>query len=451
MNQKRVISTIFAFVLVLACCSCSPKPETPEQVIEKMQAAMTETPCSQVQMSMDMTMALDAGELGVQEISTTVTNDMTVSQEPVSGYTVSSVDVSYGGEPIQTFTENYSIVEDGELVSYIYSSGVWMKIPTGQTVEELKESVSSINIDAGNAVIDESVTELDGKEVICLTTQLSGSSLENVLDGMLEGIGLDDPTMSEAAETVSSFDYSALSCDTKIYLDKETYLPISEEMTFSGMSEMMAPLYSTLGITIDVTACTATASYLSYEQQEEISLPDGASEKALAWDRLIAGDPENGNGTYTIREGSYLIDLTAPEGFELTDKGYDHVYFTRDDHRQIKYTMYYGFAEDLATEPDKQLNRYGNLPKNVSREQMTLDGDFFTFDCDIVGVEWDSYEEGLTYAWAELGSDGIATYYLFVEVTDGFNDGLGNSKSADMTPDEFMSYLNAGTLSELME
>lgn len=451
MNQKRITLIILSFILALACCSCSPKPETPEQVIEKMQIAMAETPFGKAQLVMDMTMALDAGDLGVQEISTTLTNDITISQDPVSGYTTSTVEVSYGDEPVQTFGESYSVVEEGELVSYSHSSGVWMKLSTGQTVEELKSSTSSVNIDINNAVIDESVTELNDRKVICLTTQLSGSSMNGVLDSMLEGIGLDASAMSEAAETVSSFDLSALSCDAKIILDKETYLPISEEVIISGMSDVLAPLYDTLGMTVDITTCTATISFLSYEPQDEITLPEGASEKAIAWERLIAGDPENGDGTFTIREGSYLMDITAPEGFELDEKGYDHVYFTRDDHRQVKYTMHYGSADNFAAEIDSKLNRYGDLPKNISREQMTLDGSNFTFNCDIIGVDWSSYEEGLTYAWAELGSDGVATYYLFVEITDGFNDGMGNSKSADMTPDEFMAYLNAGTLSELME
>lgn len=451
MNQKRITLTILSFILALSCCSCSPKPETPEQVLEKMQAAITETPYSKAQIVMDMTMALDAGDQGVQEISTTITNDLIISQDPLSSYTSSTVDASYDGESMQTSAESYSVVEEGELVSYSHSSGIWIKLSTGQTIEELKSFTSSINIDTNNVVIDETVTELNGKPVICLTTQLSGSSMDGFLDSMLEGIGLDSSAMSEGAETVASFDFSALSCDAKIILDKETYLPISEEVLISGMSDVLAPLYSTLGMTVDITTCTATISFLSYEVQDEILLPEGASEKAAAWERLIAGDPENGDGTFTIREGSYLMDITTPEGFELEEKGYDHVYFTRDDHRQIKYTMHYGAADNFAAEIDSTLNRYGDLPKNISREQMTLEGGNFTFDCDIIGVEWSSYEEGLTYAWTELGNDGIANYYLFVEVTDGYNDGLGNSKSADMTPDEFMSYLNAGTLSELME
>lgn len=469
MKQKRFITILLTFILALACCSCAPKPETseppvsesqteqtvtidtPEQVVEKMQAAMAETPFGKAQLVMDMKMALDAGELGVQEISTTLTNDITISLDPVSSYTASVADIAYGEESVQTTSESYTVVENGELVSYSHSSGVWLKLATGQTIDELKQSASAISIDIGSATIDESITELDGKEVICLTTQLSGSAMEDVLDNMLGGMGLDDSNMSEAADVVASFDYSALTCDTKILLDKATYLPISEEININGMSELLAPLYSDLGMKLDIPTCTATMSYLSYEPQGEIILPEGAADKAAAWERLMAGEPENGDGTFTIREGSYLVDIAAPEGFELAEKGYDHVYFTRDDHRQLQYTMFYGSAENLATEADKRLDRYGDLPNKVSRDQMTLDGEFFSFNCDIIGVEWTSYEEGLTYAWAELGTDGVATYYLFVEVMDGYNDGLGNSKSADMTPEEFMSYLNAGTLSNLME
>ena len=167
-------------------------------------------------------------------------------------------------------------------------------------------------------------------------------------------------------------------------------------------------------------------------------------------DAVLSGEPDNGGGTFTIREGSALIDVAAPEGFELSDKGYDHVYFKRDDYREVRYTAHYGTAEYFTAKMDRQLNRYGNLPKKVSREQIPLAGDVLNFETDIVGVEWQSYEEGLMYAWADLGSDGNANYFIFIEVEDGYNDGAGNKKSADVTPEEFMAYLNAATPSDLM-
>ena len=451
MKMKRFLSVCLAAVLAASCCACSPEPETPAQVVEKMQAALLESPCGHAQMVMDMTMTLDAGEFGTLEMSTKTTNDIKITQEPVSGYTTATVDVDYGGEKSQTFTENYSVVEDGELVSYIHSDGVWMKVSTGQTPEDLAKSASSVSVDAANVAIDETVTEFEGKEAICLTTQITGEALQATLSGMLESIGQQGGSLEEAADTVGSIDYSALTCDARIFLDKETYLPMAEEMTFSGMSDVLNPLYEQMGITADVTSCTASAAFLSYEAQEETVLPEGAKEKAEKWMRLLSGEPDNGDGTFTIREGTALIDIVPPEGFELTDKGYDHVYFKRDDYREVRYTAHYGTAEYFTSKMDRQLNRYGNLPRNVSREQIPLAGDVLNFDTDIVGVDWQSYEEGLMYAWADLGSDGNANYFIFIEVEDGYNDGTGNKKSADVTPEEFMAYLNAATPSDLME
>ena len=415
-----------------------------------MQAALLETPCGHAQMVMDMTMTLDGGEYGTLEMSTKTTNDITISQEPVSGYTTATVDVDYGGEKSQSFAENYSVLEDGKLVSYIHSNGVWLTASTGQTPEELAGSASSVGMNTENVAIDETVTEYNGKAAICLTTQITGDSLQALLGGVMDNLSQQGGALEEAAGTVGAIDYSALTCDSRIYLDKETYLPMVQEMTFTGMSEVLNPMYEQMGMTVEVTSCTASVTYLSFEAQEETVLPEGAKEKAEKWMRLLSGEPDNGDGTYTIREGAVLLDITAPEGFELKEKDYDHVCFKRDDYREVWYTVHYGTEEYFTSKMDRQLNSYGDLPKSVSREQMSLAGDTLDFTVDIVGVDWQSYEEGLIYAWADLGSDGNANYYIFVQIEDGYNDGMGHKKSADITPEELMEYLNAAVPSDLI-
>lgn len=446
MKMKRFLSVCLAAVIAVSCCACSPEPETPEQAVEKMRAALLESPCGHAQMVMEMRMTLDAGEPGALEMAVKTANDIKVAQEPVSGCTTATVDVDYGGEKSRTVTENYSVVEDGELVSYLHSNGVWMKVSTGRTPEEFARSAASVSVDASNVAIDETVTEYEGKKALCLTTEITGEALQAALGGLLESLGQQNDALTAAAD----IDYAALTCSARIYLEQETYLPIAEEMTFSGMSEVLAPLYAQMGLKAEVASCTASAAFLSYEAQEAVELPEGAEEKAEAWARLLSGEPENGDGTFTIREGAVLIDIAAPEGFALAEKGYDHVYFKRADHREVRYSVIYGTAEYLTSTIDQQLARYGDLPKNISRTQTSLSGDVLRFEADIIGVEWQSYEEGLLYAWAELGNDGTATYFIFVEVVDGYNDGLGSSRSADVTPEEFMAYLNGAAPSALM-
>lgn len=457
MKTKRILSACMALALAFTCCACSqqpeksePEPETAAQVLQKMQAALAETPCAEARMVTDMTMTLNGGETGTLEMSTRNTNELQISQNPLSGYTTATIDVDYGGEKSQSVTENYSVIENGELVSYFHSNGIWLKLSTGQTAEGLAQSASPA-IEAATVALDKAVTEYDGRAAICLTSRITGDKLQTVLGGMLDNVTQQGGDLEQAAETLGAIDYAALSCDARIYLDKESYLPIAQEMTFGGMSEVLSPLYEQMGISVDVTGCTASAAFLSYETQEEIKLPEGAAEKADAWTRLLAGEPDNGDGSFTIREGAALIDIAPPEGFELTEKGYDHVCFKRDDHREIKYTAHYGNAEYFTNKLDRQLGRYGDLPRGISREQLPLESDTLHFTAEIVGVEWQSYEEGLIYAWADLGSDGTANYFIFIEITDGYNDGFGNSKSADVTPDEFLAYLNAATVSTLMD
>lgn len=451
MKMKRILAAFLSAALAASCCACAQKAETAAEVLEKMHAALAETPCGHAQMTMELTAALDGGALGTLDMRTATTYDIRVARSPVSGCTTATTDVDYGGEQSRTVTENYSVTEDGALVSYVHSDGVWLKLATDRSPEDFARSAASVSVDAASAAIDETVTEHEGRAAICLTTRLGGETLEATLGGLLEGIGQQGGALGEAAEAMDGIDYAALTCDARIYLDKETYLPLAEEMTFSGMSEVLSAAFAPMGVEAEVTACTASAAFLSYEMQEEIVLPEGAREKAEAWTRLLSGEPDNGDGTFTIREGSALIDIAAPEGFTVSDKDYDHVTFTRGDHRTLRYTAVYGDAEYLSSQVDGRLARYGDLPKSVSRTQLTLTGDVLAFEADIVGVEWSSYEEGLMYAWADLGSDGSAHYLLFVEVEDGYNDGLGGQKSADITPEEFLHYLNAAAPSQLTE
>lgn len=448
MKTKGFLSLCLAALITLACCGCSQQPETAAQWVEAMEAALDKTPCTHAQLVMDMAMTLEAPEAGSLTMSTRTTNDVRVSQEPASGCTTATVEVDYGGETSRTVTENYTVMEDGALVSYIHSGGVWMKLSTGQTPEGLAQAASVVSVAADAAAMDETVTTFEGREAVCLTAQVTGEAMEEALGALVESLRQQSGASADEAAAV---DYSALTCDMRIYVDKKTCLPMAQEMTFSGMSEALSPLYGALDMTVAVTACTATATFLSCEAQEAITLPEGAAEKAEAWERLLAGEPDNGDGTFTIREGTALVDIVPPEGFQLTDKAYDHLYFKRDDNREVRYTMHHGYATDFTAGLDQQLTRYGSLPRSVSRQQLSLEGDTLHFDADIAGVEWQSYEEGLMYAWAHLGSSDVADYYLFVQVTDGYNDGLGHQKSADITPEEFQTYLNHATPSDLME
>lgn len=471
MKRKKLLALFLALAVVLMCCACTntdkdpgtaestgPGELTAAQIAEKMQEALTAKPCGKMETIMKMTMSVDAGEAGKMDMGIQNKTDLTISQNPVSSYTVASIDMDIAGQTTQTVSESYAIVENNEIVSYVNSSGIWMKVPTGQSPEDYSKAASTFVVDTANITIDESVTEWNGKKTIALKFDVTGDSLQDAVGGILGGMGDLGGTLESAKDLIGSVDYSKLKCSSAVYLDAETYLPLFQEQTFEGLTDVMAPVYQQLGVSVEVSACTAEVTFASYDTQAEIKLPEGAAEKAEAWTRLLANEPDNGDGTFTIREGMVLIDLAHPEGFEVAEKDYDHVTFKRDDYRQITYMMSYitgeqtpGSGEYFIVENDKSEERWTTMGGGkVQRQQAPVATDSLTFTCDLLATTWESGREDANfYAWTPLANDGTGTYYLYIEVTDGYNDGMGFSKNADITSDEFTAYLNAATLSKI--
>lgn len=471
MKRKHLLAICLALAMVLMCCACTntdadpgtsastgPEELTAAQIAEKMQEALTNTPCGKLETLMDMSMSIDAGEAGKMDMAIKNKTEMTITQNPVSSHAVATIDMDIAGQTTQTVSESYSIIENNEMVSYVNSSGIWMKVPTGQSPEDLAKTASTLTVDTANITVDETVTEWNEKQVIALKFELTGDSLQDTIDGILGGMGNMGGTLDSATDLIGSVDYTKLKCSSVIYLDPETYLPLFQEQSFEGMTEVMAPVYQQLGVSVDVSSCTATVTFVSYDAQAEVTLPDGASEKAEIWTRLLANEPDNGDGTFTIREGMVLIDLTHPEGFEVAEKDYDHVTFKRDDYRQITYTMCYitgeqtlGSGEFFIIQNGKAEERWTTMGGGkVQRQQVPVTTDTLTFTCDLLATSWESGREDANfYAWTPLANDGTGTYYLYIEVTDGYNDGLGFSKNADITSDEFTAYLNAAAPSKI--
>lgn len=466
--MKRRTLRVICLVLITAllCCGCAGREEqtpttvpteppvlTPAETAAKMQEALLQTPCSEMTMTMDLKMSIAAEGIEAIEMDMHMSTEMTVSQDPVSTSSLVTVQMGQGEESTQTQTQSYTVMEDGVLVTYMHSDGVWMKTATGQTPEDFAKAASAVTIDPNHVAIDETVTKWNGKEAICLKTEMTGESVQSAVDGVLGNMG---NVLGESAELLTAADYTQLSCSAAIYLAPETFLPMAEEMTFTGLEEVVAPVFQELDISLKVPVYTATVEFLSYEPKPAVTLPEGAAEKAQAWSRLLANEPDNGDGTFTIREGAALIDIVHPDGFTVEEKDYDHVTFQREDYRKITYMMYYTTGADTTganflAENDKSEERWTNLGGgSVEREQGTLTTDSFAFTCDLLATTWETGRTDANfYAWTVLGTDDAGTYYLYVEVTDGYNDGMGFSKSADITADEFTAYLNAAVPSKL--
>lgn len=448
-NGKRLLSALLTLTMLFALAGCgSSKPKTAEEYVNAINTALTATPCTQMDLDMSLKINVSGGDVGTMALGMDMNTSTTVSSEPVGAYALSKVILDLEGEPVETEAESYTVVEDDAVVVYNYAGGVWTRTVTGQSADTLIYTTSAVRMDTANLSLDETVTEWNGTPAACLVTSLSGSDLQDLLSTMIAQLG--------SAE--NGIDLSALTCDGRIYVSSETYLPIAEELTISGMGEVIGSVMGLDGVETEVPTCTITVNYKSYEAQNAVTLPENAKEQAAAWEHLLAGDPANGDGTYTIREGMALVDVVVPEGFEVTDTDYDHVTMVQEDNcRQITYTMFtmeLGYPQSdydnyFYGEHNSAISRRQPAGVGLEREKMVLSADM-DFSCDFLSTTW---ENGRTDAelrgWCYVTEDDSYCYYLLVEVADGHINGSTKVKDADITPEEFISYLNAASISSL--
>ena len=438
-NKRRLLrlaALTAAVALVSVLGGCRGKAVDPAALLQEAEAAMETTPCSHAVLEVTMELTID----GV-DATTVNTNDITVSRTPVSSCILTDTAVTVNGSTTHTTAQAYSVPVGQILTTYVESDGVWLAA-SGMEELGMSLSASSLTADTETLALDRSVTAWEGRPVRCLTTRMSGEQLQQLLSGVFGAAG-------EGEAAVSG---GGVVCDARILLDAETLLPIREEMTFTGMSEALAPLYP--GGTLEVHSCTAVDSFVSYAPQDAVQLPQGAAEKAEAWQRLLQDEPENGDGSFTVREGTVLADVQTPDGYTLTERAYNHVTFTSGDRRQVTYAVYY-FAGDrdgdaLHAAVDADAAERETVGGAAERGQFRLTSPGFEYDCEFFDIDHGSHTERSVYAWTVLETDADGAYYLFVKVSDDYADETGK-KDADLTGEGFRLLLACASRSRFTE
>ncbi len=449
-NKKRtILLAVVLLTLVALCCSCGETPKSPAELVQEMQAALDETPCSQLELvtTMEFSVGMDGG--APMEMRTVTTSDTTVSEAPCASYTHTVNESLFGATEDSTESETYVITEENGPVSYTNYGGVWEKTPMSGKADDLMDAVLVAKLEPEAAVLDEAVTQWEGRQAVCIEGTVNGDALEGLLDdtsGSLAAVGGD----------ASAVDYAALSCRLRLYLEPETCLPMAAELHFEGMTEAMDAMFADTGVDVTVTKYAAEARFLSYEVQPAVTLPEGAQQKIAAWDRVYAGEADNGDGTYTIHLSGALVDVIAPEGFDLYDKDAYYVSFMRDDWRMVRYSLHYLAPDDgsgsvIQTLPDANAETYEDVDCEVQRSQHDDTAGSFGYTCDKLDARWaDGFRVAMYYAWTPLVHADQQTWYLLVEVFDGFANETGVEISATLTDGEFRDYLAAASHSALL-
>lgn len=436
----RAAAGTLAVALMLPMQGCMPM--TPQRMAERMAENMAATPCTAATFTGQLDLSI--GMSGM-EVDTTVSMEesMIFSAEPMQGYMDLEMNYELMGIRVPMTLESYVLEEDGKMVQYLHSEDIWMCVDADTSMIQAGTAVQFD--DPESLTFDEEVEELDGTPAVCLVGTLSGDSLSPILDGMLGELAGSQESQDDALQEKA--DLSSVSADVRMYLNKETCLPIRMECSIEGLDAVMNSMLEGTGMSYTVSSFTMTCDYTSYEPQQIPALPPEAHVAAEQAARLAQGNPDNGNGIYTIREGDYYMDIATPEGYEVSGMDYDMVIFYNEElDRTVKYQMYTTIEQNDFGLID---GYYTELMENHPDEYPY--DNYYDSDTLSYSIMWIEYEENDLqaanyYAWAyledQVTAQAVNYPWIVVRIQDGGaeKDGTGSWEEICSLLDYVMPY-----------
>ena len=450
-NKQAGFALALAAAAALALSGCGPM--TAEKLAGKVNQAVEKTPYSQAEVDMTMGMSLAEATTGVElDLEFQIGGQMQVSYEPATIYEKLDCTVEIMGLRVPTSMEVYILQEGDKLATYTNTAGSWTRSEADVSTQTSESaSIAIWDLPAEQLAIDEEVTELDGTPALCLTGEVTGQDAAQAMgllfNSLEESNSLPDEDMM-LEQAPESIDWDKVTAQVITYVDSETYLPLQEEITLSGLEEAMSIPQDTGSVSCRIQDTRITVRYTSYEPVDPCVLPEGAKEAAAQTQRLQEGNPDNGDGTYTLQESGFYVDITAPEGYTLKETDYDEVDFYNEElDRLVRYQVFLTqdsndfYFWDMVSE--EEFLYAGESYTSGRMEYDILDAGSFTYCLDGYTYQGD-YRGGNYYAWAHLDD----TFYgwIVVSIYDG-----GEKQDSAITKEEIRALLGQASPYQLPE
>ncbi len=415
-----------------------PVSEVPEKlsandVLQKMRHSIIIAPATHLKLAHAIQIDF-GGEEGFGTVATEIV-DLSVCRYPYSAYGTISLEQQYVLETVHEEYEKYVVPGETGFVTYEYTDGAW-NVQDEDVLESYRSPFEMITECLTEAKIEESVTEYEGKEVICLVARETGVIIQKELSELLYDVIKSNYSNTRAVAAYLA-DYSMVTCDIAICVDSETYLPVTVQVDISGLGDVIAAAVDPEEyeqMPIDIPRRMLAYEVESCEPLETIRLPQGAP----GVEGALAVDPSNGDGTFTITEGDLAIDLKTPEGFTVVDSTYDTVLFENADGLQVKYNAWKLWNEDPVDGYFQYEVEYRAGAYEILGEAFCSDAEQYTADTmDYTAMSLTHGADG-TYthenrAWSHLGGDEEISDFLYIAITETSSDAQGTVDESMLT------------------
>lgn len=333
--MKKFVCLLSITAMLLVCTGCIEGflAESKETVLLKLSEYIGDRTPTSATVALDFAMNTEINgtptEIAVLLESSTLTPSETES------YGEGSLICNFNGQEIRDGAQVYNFTEDGKLLTFTHvdSKDRWIgsesalpeQQPASTPTLSLPETYGFLLLEEGSQPIGDvqayTLTgSLDGED--CKTLLLDSLNLD-ALTARLQKLAPDGTDVSSI--DLASLDYSPLSADVTVYLNKADCSLLQIEVTLNGANLLIGDFLSILpthistlfGHTVTVQPIHITFSEIGFDPVTVPPVPEEA--------RLLAAqetfDPDRGDGSYVLQLHGNAIQFAAPTDLAVTKLG----------------------------------------------------------------------------------------------------------------------------------
>ena len=256
----RAIPAGIVFTVTMSLLSGCAIKATPENLLRDMEKNAEKTKSAVLNFSMCMDMSGESGD-----ISMGMNMDMETTTEPEAAHGTGTVSMGLSGMNFDIDTEIYSVIEDGEYVTYTLMEDQWTRevSDAGEITGEVDSMAENMVDYADYFELSKELVTVNGQDCFELTGELDGDIFaefagNDMLDSMT-GYGLEEDTLSDMV----------FPCTIDIYQDS-----ILPARVYFDMADTLASMLEDAGVS--VSECYVDMTFMEYDSVGEITVPDEA-------------------------------------------------------------------------------------------------------------------------------------------------------------------------------
>ena len=281
------------------------KALTVEEIMAQTAENLEKLESYAVNADMEIAMSIDLSDYGMDPMSMSLQMNIfaETTKDPEVSHATMSMDVKSQDETTSNQAESYSFKENNVLKTFTRQAtggeyGDWTELEnSGVNAETMlgKDIYTQAAEGTIDAVLDETTTTYNGKNVYAVQVTVSGDQISGMI-----GSGLSSLNLSKEA-------LEGLSYEMTLYIDRETLLPVAAYFDLMEMmsSAMGASMESSMMELVSFDTCEMTMEYSGFDVISDIVLPDFTATAEPG--STETGTSSSGVDPIIDSEGRYII------------------------------------------------------------------------------------------------------------------------------------------------